>query len=367
MFNKLIAADVSIRADAARILGGFALGVLSPDFTDNDGIGERLRAGVYGFVTRQITGLGDSKSVAGPLLLQLVEHAVKEDTDALHGVGSRWATSVACSIVILSGRGLFHGRQTCEFVLKVAKRLTKLTSPLRHDLSACLWKCLVWAFSQHPRQDLFSPASLVSKQAKSSLLKRSDMLNIVKQELKYGVGASLVATLLYAPLGPPSSSALRSDLNRALSVLQDMVICPREDVYQDALAILGRMLHAIGSSSSAATSILQSWRPSDIPAKVIFSRHSLTVDGAAFSAAMHKARRLDVSAIPPLSEEDVQEHWNTLLHIWTICLRAELENAEYTCLPVRRLYHEASYSIPNVHFRIPLSKSGRLCFFHKRS
>ena len=328
VLERLVGFDEAARADAAVVLGGYALGLPSTDAS----AASISREAVRQFILKYLPTPSRSKPDANCRFKQLIERAMAGPEEGSSRTGPRWAIFVICSLTLLSGADVFlKGRRFCKLVLDTSSSLSRPKAKLHHDLKACLWRCLLWAYAQMPPHD-YSQGP-----ANPSVPTRENVLETVRQELNYGVGARLVGILLYAPSDPhlsSSSESVKKDITLAVSVLRDMAESQNEDVHADSVSILSRMVNVV---ENAADTISPSWNPSENPVRYLLRPDTFTLDSAKLSTTLRQANRFNPSIIRPLLEEDIQQQWAALLDIWRLCVIRVLGKPKFVCLPVCRV------------------------------
>ncbi|KAI1790183.1 hypothetical protein LXA43DRAFT_891520 [Ganoderma leucocontextum] len=329
IFSRLVSSDVTTRADGAVALSGFACALLSVWSS----VRSSLKAAVLRELRKFLFSEGADGEPPGAQLPQIIARAVREDTAGAPHVGPRWAVTVICCLIILSGHGVLASRRLCGFVIKTAELVTNCKKKPGSELLICIWRSLIWAFAQFPRDNI--PQMTTSKEQPDGPRKsvRDSAFDIVKQEPRGGNAVCLVACLVYertSGSGGPS----HPELEKAISVLKDLVSSPSDGIYRNGISILERLVGAIGTAESVPGDVsTPTWTPDEIPIKAMFSRRLLDAELFAFSSAIHDASRVSLSAIRPLLEQEIQQHWKGLLEVWTLCARRELRRAEPTVLP----------------------------------
>ncbi|KAH9891761.1 hypothetical protein C8Q73DRAFT_87371 [Cubamyces lactineus] len=330
VLSQLLSTVSSTRTDALVALSGYALAILStPPSTESLHI-SNIRAAVHSFVRSQLSGARTSKEYAlTPGLPDYVARAAREKSSfATISGGPRWAIATICCLVILSGPGIFIGTRPLKLVLDTVGSIGKSKSPAAMDMVACTWKCLVWAFLRI-RHDA----------DESDWSARGAAFNIVRQELRAGVGASLVAGLMARSAGRIECGVQAgSDINPewAISVLRDMISNPSVDVYREGIVILERLTSGIGAStqgSEGPTASREHWTPNDIVVKAFLSRHVLKAEFKTFIAALRTANNANTSVILPLDEVEVLTHWGSLMAILVLAFKRELTISDFSRIP----------------------------------
>ncbi|RPD77699.1 hypothetical protein L226DRAFT_544207 [Lentinus tigrinus ALCF2SS1-7] len=317
----IVSTSMLDRVDATVALSGYALAFLSTGPRVEALNGDIVKA-VRQLLIRPLPGARDrtesKTSKTSGLLTHLINRATKEDTPETKNVGSRWAVTTVCSLICLTGHRVFSGQKACALALETA-RLVLIRKPNGYkELLACLWRCLIWAFSRVPHDG--TRADNV----------RSGPFDTVKQELRFGAGACLISTLLYCRPGHPQGSADASgvEAERAISVLKDMVASSEDCVHRDGVWVLARMVSRIGSGDAPR---ICTWSPDDLIVRDLFSRQMSTMDPASIASTIRQAIS-NRPEVRPLEEVEIQLAWDDLRDIWLLCVRRELQKNQYRSL-----------------------------------
>ncbi|KAI0826919.1 hypothetical protein BC628DRAFT_1436598 [Trametes gibbosa] len=319
ILSQLVAIDYQTRMGSAVALAGYALANLSIRSTTSDVPVSETLAVVQKFIRSQ---LARNRTASAHLLLpDYIARAERDDLVSSDAQGPRWAICVIGCLTILSGDGIFSGTRSFKLLRDTVEQVARNKKAGAIDLVACVWKCLIWAFLQIPSNDTDLGHERRSKKAVA--------FHLVKQELRGGAGACLIAGLLYKTTRPGASETnpdFALNICWALTALKDLISHVSQDVYDDGLALLGQLASGIGASD-ASTAVRKVWEPSDIIVKVFFSRHVLKLDVKAFAKVLRDANRFDATIVRPLNESQIIAHWDDLVAIWTIAVERELGTA----------------------------------------
>ncbi|PIL22657.1 hypothetical protein GSI_15349 [Ganoderma sinense ZZ0214-1] len=327
IFSHLVSSDAAIRAEGATALSGFACALLSVWSS----VRSSFKAAVLHELRKFLFSEGGKEDPPGAKLPQIITRAVREDTAGAPHNGPRWAVTVICCLIVLSGHGILASHRLCSFVLKSAEVVMNCKKKPGSELLVCIWRSLIWAFAHFPENDIPAPATLEEQPERHSSHKTA--FDIVKQEPRGGNAICLIACLLYGRPGR-SGGPSRVEFDKAVIVLKDVVSSPFDSNYRNGVSILERLVRAIGAAKGTPGDVsITSWTPDDIPIKSLFSRRMLDAELSAFSSSIQHAGRVSPSVIRPLLEHEIQQHWKELLEIWTICARRELRGAELIALP----------------------------------
>ena len=326
IFSQLVSSDEAIRAEGAVALSGFARGLLS--------VWSSVQSSFKGAVLHELRKFlfseGGKGDTPGAKLPQIIARAVGEDTAGAPHKGPRWAVTVICCLIVLSGHGVLVSPRLCGFVLKTAELVMNCKKKRGPELLVCIWRSLIWAFSYFPKDDI--PAETTLEEGSERPYKTA--FNIVKQELRGGNMVCLIACLLYEQ-PDRSGERPRLELDKVIFVLKEVVSGSSDSVYRSGVSVLGRLVDAVGAAEVVPGEVsTAAWTPDDIPINFLFSRRMLDAELPAFSSAIQGAGRVSPSVVRPLLEQEIQQHWKELLEIWTICARRELGRIGRTTLPV---------------------------------
>ncbi len=325
----IVSTNMCDRIDATVALSGCALASLSA-VTCAKALSGDIAKQVRHLLIRPLPGAGaTSDSKTNTLLSHLIDRATMEDTPESQNVGSRWAVTVVCSLICLTGHRVFSGTRACGLALHTATRVYRRKPKGWQELLACLWRCLVWAFSQIPFDGTGTSVDDP----------RSGPLMIVSQEVRFGAGHCLIASLLYHPPGHPRSAEASSvDVKRAVSVLKDMVASHDDRAHRDGVWVLTKMVGGIGSGDLPQdTSGAPAWVPDDLIVKTMFARQMATVDAAAFASAIRKVTS-NLPELRPLEEAEMQQVWDELRDAWVVCVCRELQSNSFSFLSVCEVF-----------------------------
>ncbi|KAI0754826.1 hypothetical protein C8Q80DRAFT_1247683, partial [Daedaleopsis nitida] len=338
IFTRIVARNASDRMDASLALSGYATALASVWASVEPDTKEFIVAMIHDFIVAQLPNTEVSDPATASLLPDYLKQAISSDSSS-SADGPRWAVTVVCCLIVLSGSTVFFGLRACRLVLQAAEQLRRKRGRFFEELHGCLWRCLIWAFSQLPSDDIV--AALVKqpeeKQHRNKRPKNSRDIafGIVRQEFRHGIGAYLISTLLYSSIQRSSAAETpHPDLTRAVLVLKDMVSDQSDDTYNDGVVILARVLSAIGTSAdtSPPSSHVKFRTFQDTVGKVLFCRRAMKLPTAAFSHAIREASRFDPASVRCLREDEIQQVWGELLDIWVLCVRRELQMTEFVTL-----------------------------------
>ncbi|KAI0632232.1 hypothetical protein C8Q77DRAFT_1197483 [Trametes polyzona] len=334
ILSRAASFDASVRMNAATALAGYALGRLSIPPSRLETVSSETSSAVRRFLRslpqKNSTAPGPSRH-PHEIFSDYLTRAAQSDVAASEAQGSRWATTIVCALTVLSGQGIFSGTRMVKLVLETIERINKGKTAIVVDLVASAWKSLVWAFLRL-QTDLANVANPSAERHRAKVTAREAAFGIVRQELRGGAGACLVAGLVYQARAShtlPPWPVPDHNIQWALAVLKDMVVYPSKSVFNDALHLLSRITGGVGASAQSPVSAGGSdWNPNDIVVKEVLSRHMLNADAKAFVSALHAANKFDPAVVRPVSETDLIAHWDELAEIWTLAMNRALHMSD---------------------------------------
>ncbi|KAI0667641.1 hypothetical protein C8Q78DRAFT_315288 [Trametes maxima] len=333
---QLVSTNVAFRIDAIIALSGYARGMLSLANTSKGAIDADVLPAVRDFIRSELRrNERGSMQSTGPALPTYILRSAQEDVSTTSGQGARWAIVTICCLIVLSGRHIFTGTRPFKLVVETLPLVAKHDSPAAIELVVCAWKCLVWAFFQIPDDETVSQAIVGNHPANAPFGPRRAAFDLVRQELRGGAGACLVAGLLnlkHSRQRDENHATHSPELAWAISVLMDMSAHHHSGVYRDGLVLLGRLVNNIGRPTDESVALAEHavWNTNDIVVTALFSRHVLTSSVENLSSILHAANRLDSSVVRPLSEAEIEGHWNQLVEVWRLCVEREVRVAGAT-------------------------------------
>ncbi|CDO69848.1 hypothetical protein BN946_scf184884.g7 [Trametes cinnabarina] len=343
ILKRLNATTATVRMDATVALAGFALGVLSTSSMMAVSELPEIQAAVHKFIRSQMPSSHAapiSSTSTSTLLPDYIANAAKGDLTDHSAYGPRWAIVVVCCLIVLSGKAIFTGQRALRLVLTTMERVAKRRDATGLNLVACAWKCLIWVFLQLPPN---RPPESTGPDRRSPTTK-DVAFGIIKQDLRGGTGACLIAGLLYSADNPDSSigeMCRGSHLDWAVDVLREMVTYPSVTVYRDSLVVLERLLSGIGTSPEDSEALPQGsrWNPNHLVVKTLFARHVLRAAHQDFLEALHAANQFEPAWVRPLGETEILKRWEDLADIWTSSVRRQLQMLHTTFSLPEALIH----------------------------
>ncbi|KAI0647932.1 hypothetical protein C8Q79DRAFT_952664 [Trametes meyenii] len=332
---QLVSTNSAFRVDAAVALCGYARGMLSLANSSKEAINVDVLPAVRDFIRSQLRrGQRGATELADSSLSVYILRSAQEDMSTPSGQGARWAIVIICCLIILSGPHIFTGTRPFQLIIETLPLVAKHDSPAAIELVVCAWKCLIWAFLQIQPDETIPQATVGDHLASAPFGPRRAAFDLVKQELRGGAGACLVAGLLCHKYNHPpgETHATHPELAWAISILMDMATHHHSSVYRDGLGLLGRLVNNIGKPTDESTNLAEhtTWDANDVIVTALLSRQVFTSDAKKLFSTLHTANRFDAMVVRPLSEAEIEGHWDQLVEIWRRCIKRELQEADAT-------------------------------------
>ena len=310
VLTHLISDDADCRFQAAYALCGFALAKLrvSSAFPH-----QLVVATLDKFVQDQTS---KQKFTQGELYLPVTIQAAFASHDIKQCC---WACVVLASVIVLSDASIFshpHSLKLCISSLESA--VAHMYSSIR-ALHVHVWKAIVWAFSRLPVPLVGTSLDFGDLEGKQNI--RGNAFLVAKQELKGGIGISLVAALLGPGTVKPDPIETSDDVSRALIVVEDLMAGKRHSNPHDGLLLLRRLLGAIGTSDIDTIPI---WSDNVHPTSGLLDGTILDARTSDLKSVISDLHEADVAAVRPLSEGEVAHHWVPLMSLWILYAQIEL-------------------------------------------
>ncbi|KIP06854.1 hypothetical protein PHLGIDRAFT_128033 [Phlebiopsis gigantea 11061_1 CR5-6] len=263
-------------------------------------------------------------------LRDLLAAAIPQSPKEPCGTDTPWAFSVLGSLIVLSEGYLF----TSSSLLKMVFRC--LPGARNHDwkplrgLHSFIWRCIIWALARTPHVKNLPPSDDPAETAEQNF--RRKVLSTVRQDGRPGVRSALVYALRSmesTPSGPKSTSTPEDEgIRDSLLVIRDLVANPHEALFIEGLGLLRQLTSASGSSASYdnSTSDLTSILPVALLNGSLAHAHVQDL-----GRVVRKMNDIEVNTVRPLTENEVNAHWEELVCLWELCIkRAVADHPEVT-------------------------------------
>ena len=301
ILNQLNTVDLDVRLEAIVGLSAFAIVKLCPAAFPHYEVAEAVQT----YVTEEYSRHQTDQFTNLPII---VKSALADNNrEFWQRKGPGFAVSLASTFLVLLDYHIFISPPALKLVFSA---ITETASRRWTHVNAHteLWKILLWAFSRLPRKE----KDLEDTMGRMESLNRwkdtrERAFRVVKQELKNGLGAALVGALLCCT---PDGVRETGDVEKAVEVLEDMLVVEDEDMKRDVILLLERLLCGIGGQSQDK----KEWKD----ATVEFSRD--IVDGSLIGKTLRELTvqptKFPLEGIRPLSEAEAFVVWDRLSAIW---------------------------------------------------
>ncbi|TFK23401.1 hypothetical protein FA15DRAFT_695085 [Coprinopsis marcescibilis] len=230
--------------------------------------------------------------------------------------GPFWTLSVLASFIVLADGTLFFRPKSLKLVIKALRHSSKHPNRSILFLHTEVWKSMIWCLSR-----VFEPAGW---DGEKSLDKQRDKFDkafqVLTQENGQGVGACLVAAVLCNhQAGNNDTKFVEQNVSKAVHIVKKLV--QDATLVSEALQLLERLMSAIGSSAGTVAPL----ETSDFFPKFL-------VDGTLLTAGQQQLTHSRFTHIRPLTEAEINAHWNELVNAWAKVADASLSNLSPTTL-----------------------------------
>ena len=306
ILNQLNTLDLDARLEAVVSLSAFAIVKLFPGAFPHYEVAEAVQT----YVTEEYSKPQADQSTNLPII---VKSALADNNrEFWQRKGPGFAVSLASTFLVLLDYHIFISSPALKFVFSVitetaSRRWTHVNGHTE------LWKILLWAYARLPRTEKDSKDTMARIQSPNRWKDtRERAFRVVKQELKSGLGVTLVGALLWCA---PDGVRETGDVEKAVEVLEDMLTREDEGVRRDIILLLERLLSGIGGQSQD--------KKERKDATVEFARD--LVDGSLIGKTLRELTlqpaKFPLEGIRPLSEAEVFVVWDRLSAIWVLIVQ----------------------------------------------
>ena len=172
-----------------------------------------------------------------------------------------------------------------------------------------MWKLAIWAFSR-------IPVTVTDENGQTEISTFLDVRDraylILRQDLRHGLGTTLVTTLLNTEESEEDREGATNDVQKALGCATALVNSDNVSEIREGYAILCRFMSGIGSPPSLL-------RSDDLGSPIISPSPAL-IDGSLLGSSAGSIVILpqasSIEQVRPLSETEALMHWEMLSKIW---------------------------------------------------
>ncbi|TFK69546.1 hypothetical protein BDN72DRAFT_959509 [Pluteus cervinus] len=316
----LLLSDVpSVRAQAAVTIGAYILSRLDGhEVVDSSSV--PIEDTLQSFIQNGIKNKADGTCQFGILHL-----AVPMQQIELPGDGPIWALLVSASFIVLLGGSIFGQPHSIKFCLSLLAQALGHKRETVRFLQAIVWRCLIWSYFS--LRDKARNAPVGEQKRLFKLQERAFLL--VKEELRGGIGVSLVSALLANNKVASNPNLRTEDVNKALSVIKDMITSSAKGTQQQGLLLLKAIVDAENPSVS------NPFAPRDrdgILERKLFDGSLLNAGSGSLPTMIKSLASVNFSQVRGLTEDEMADHWESLIGIWVECMKLnqkdELQGAD---------------------------------------
>ena len=223
--------------------------------------------------------------------------------------GPPFAISVTSCLIVLLDYSFYSSPRSLKFIFSVFARCSCHHQKFIRAFQPHMWKLAIWAFSR-------IPITVTDENNQTEICTFLDVRDraylILRQDLRHGLGTTLVTTLLNTADPEEDRESAANNAQKALECAFALVNSDNVSEIREGYDILCRFMSGIGIPPS-------SLRRDDLGSLIIAPSPAL-IDGSLLGSSVGStAILLQVSPIEqvrPLSETEASMHWEMLSKIW---------------------------------------------------
>jgi hypothetical protein len=283
-------------------LSGFALAKLRSPTTSN-----YLRGRIFELVQSYIDGQTSRRnSLGSDIRLPAVFQDALAGESFWEEKGPPFAISVTSCLIVLLDYSFYSSPRSLKFIFSVFARCSCHHQKFIRVFHPHMWKLAIWAFSR-------IPISVTDEIDQTTFLDVRDRAYLIlRQDLRHGLGTTLVTTLLYTGDIEEDREGGANDVQKALECASALVNSDNVSEIKEGYDILCRFMSGIGTPPS-------SHRKDDLGSPIIAPSPAL-IDGSLLGSSVGSIPILlqasSIEQVRPLSETEVTTHWEMLSKIW---------------------------------------------------
>ena len=286
-------------------LSGFTLAKLRSPTISN-----YLRGRIFELVQSYIDGqTSRQNSLGSDIRLPAVFQDALAGESFWEEKGPSFAISVTSCLVVLLDHSFYSSPRSLKFVFSIFARCSCHHQKFIRAFHPHMWKLAIWAFSRIP---ITATNENDQTEISTFLDIRDRAYLILRQDLRHGLGITLVTTLLNTGEPEEDREGAASDVQKALECATTLVNSDDVSEISEGYAILCRFMSGIGIPSS-------SLRKDDLGSPIITPSPAL-IDGSLLASSVGSIAILlqasSIEQVRPLSETEASMHWEMLSKIW---------------------------------------------------
>lgn len=217
------------------------------------------------------------------------------------------------ALIILEDAPIFSHPKSIRVVLDAMRYTSRHKVEVVRKLHTEVWKCLIWALSR-----ILDDAGLQRESQEEWSARRDTYERAFKtlmQEVRPGVGLSLVSVALQEPpdmAGGKVDDFVDWNVGEALEVVKLFMKQREESLFLEGYSILSRWMSGIGSSDGNVPAL----GAFNFIQKPLVDGTWLRMNEEQLNAALNEIDPVDVSMIRPLTEAEINAHFQDLSDLW---------------------------------------------------
>ena len=223
--------------------------------------------------------------------------------------GPPFAISVTSCMIVLLDYSFYSSPRSLKFIFSVFARCSCHHQKSIRSFQPHMWKLAVWAFSR-------IPITVTDENDQTEISTFLDIRDraylILRQDLRHGLGTTLVTTLLNTGDSEEDREGATNDVQKALECATVLVNSDDVSEIREGYAILCRFMSGIGIP-------LSSLRNDDLGSPIIAPSLAL-IDGSLLGSSVGSIAVLfqasSIEQVRPLSETEASMNWEMLSKIW---------------------------------------------------
>jgi hypothetical protein len=268
-----------------------------------------LQGRIFELVQTYIDGQTSRRnSLGADIRLPAVFQAALANEPFWEEKGPLFAISVTSCLIVLLDYSFYSSPRSLKFVFSIFARCSCHHQKFIRACQPRMWELAIWAFSR-------IPMTVTDENDETEISTFLDIRDraylILRQDLRHGLGTTLVTTLLNAGEPEEDRESATNDVQKALECVTNLVNSDHVSEIREGYAILCRFMSSIGvapslfRSDSLGSPIVPS--PALIDGSLLGSNvDSITIPPQASS----------IEQVRPLSEMEASMHWEELSKIW---------------------------------------------------
>ena len=296
-------------------LSGFTLAKLRSPTISN-----YLRGRIFELVQSYIDGQTSRRnSLGADIRLPAVFQAALAGESFWEEKGPPFAISITSCLIVLLDYSFYSSPRSLKFIFSVFARCSSHHQKFIRAFQPHMWKLAIWAFSRIP----ITVTDENDQTAISTFLDIRDRAYLIlRQDLRHGLGTTLVTTLLSTGEPEEDREGATNDVQKALECATALVDSVDVSEIREGYAILCRFMSGIGIPSSSF-----SLRSDDLGIPIIAPSPAL-IDGSLLGSSVGSITILpqgsSIEQVRPLSETEASMHWEMLSKIWVSLVQQSL-------------------------------------------